>query len=77
MSLHSSARDLLNDETRGADGQHKEPSDKLRLFMIWFLSTEQEISRADMDRFEEALTKSGADISALTYVKQADRIPRL
>lgn len=62
--------DLLNDDSRGEDGQHKEPIDKLRLFMIWFLSTEQDISRADMDRCEEALTRLGADITALAYVKR-------
>ena len=57
--------ELLNDEAKG-----KEPLDKLRLFIIWFLSTEQEVSRADMDRFEDALTKAGADVTALTYVKR-------
>ena len=57
--------ELLNDPEKG-----KEPLDKLRLFIIWFLSTEQEISRAEMDHFEEALSRSGADITALTYVKR-------
>lgn len=57
--------DLLNDEAKG-----KEPLDKLRLFIIWFLSTEQEVSRADMARFEEALTRAGADVTALIYVKR-------
>lgn len=57
--------ELLNDAEKG-----KEPLDKLRLFIIWFLSTEQEVSRAEMDRFEEALTRAGADITALTYVKR-------
>ncbi len=57
--------ELLNDAAKG-----KEPLDKLRLFIIWFLSTEQEVSRAEMDRFEEALTRSGADITALVYVKR-------
>lgn len=57
--------ELLNDAAKG-----KEPLDKLRLFIIWFLSTEQEVSRAEMDRFEEALTNSGVDITALTYVKR-------
>lgn len=57
--------ELLNDESKG-----KEPLDKLRLYIIWFLSTEQEVSRTDMERFEEALTKSGADITALSYVKR-------
>ena len=57
--------DFLNDEGRG-----KEPLDKLRLFIIWFLSTEQDISRAEMDRMEEALTRRGTDIAALQYVKR-------
>lgn len=62
--------ELLNDGSKGS-----EPLDKLRLFIIWFLSTEQDISKSDMERFEEALTKSGADIAALTYVKRLVRYP--
>ena len=57
--------ELINDEAKG-----KEPLDKLRLFIIWFLSTEQEVSRADMERFEDALTKAGTDVTALAYVKR-------
>ena len=57
--------ELLNDAEKG-----KEPLDKLRLFIIWFLSTEQEVSRTEMDRFEDALTRSGAEIKALAYVKR-------
>ena len=57
--------ELLNDPEKG-----KEPLDKLRLFIIWFLSTEQEVTRAELDRFEEALTRAGADIAPLTYVKR-------
>ncbi len=50
----------------------KEPLDKLRYFIIWFLSTEQEVSRADMERFEEALKAAGADTTSLNYVKRYD-----
>ena len=57
--------ELLNDADKG-----NEPLDKLRLFIIWFLSTEQDILRAEMDRFEESLMRSGVDIAALTYVKR-------
>ena len=57
--------ELLNDEGKG-----KEPLDKLRLFIIWFLSTEQDVSRAEMDRFEDTLTKAGCDITPLAYVKR-------
>ncbi|KAL8699176.1 MAG: hypothetical protein Q9201_006153 [Fulgogasparrea decipioides] len=64
--------ELLNDASKG-----NEPLDKLRLFIIWFLSTEQEVSRGDMERFEEALTKAGADITALTYVKKVREVTRM
>lgn len=57
--------EILNDETKG-----KEPMDKLRLFIIWFLSTEQEVSRAEMERFEESLRNAGANITSLAYIKQ-------
>lgn len=48
----------------------KEPLDKLRLFIIWFLSTEQEISRADMEQFGEALQAVGADTTSLAYIRR-------
>ena len=64
--------DLLADPDKG-----KEPLDKLRLFIIWYLSTEAEISRADMDRFEDALTKAGTDTTALVYVKRVREITRM
>lgn len=57
--------EVLNDESKG-----KEPLDKLRLFIIWFLSTEQDVSRADMEKFEESLKAAGADTTSLAYVKQ-------
>jgi len=57
--------EVLADENKG-----NEPNDKLRLFIIWFLSTEQDVSRADMEKFEEALKAAGADTSSLAYVKQ-------
>ena len=64
--------ELLNDPDKG-----KEPLDKLRLFIIWFLSTEQEVSRADMDRFEEALKSVGVDILPLTYIRRVREITRM
>ena len=64
--------EFLNDPDKGQD-----PLDKLRLFIIWFLSVETDVSRVEMDRFEEALTKSGADITALKYVKRVREITRM
>jgi hypothetical protein len=57
--------EVLTDEAKG-----KEPMDKLRLFIIWFLSTEQDVSRAEMEKFDEALKAAGADTTSLAYVKQ-------
>lgn len=65
--------ELVNDPAKG-----NEPSDKLRLFIIWFLSTETELSRSDMSQFEEALTKAGVDdVSSLAYVRQVREITRM
>ena len=46
--------------------------DKLRLFIIWFLSLapEQDVTRAEWTQFEEALTACGADVSCLPYIRQ-------
>ncbi|MCJ1240562.1 Vesicle trafficking between the ER and Golgi [Varicellaria rhodocarpa] len=64
--------ELLKDEAKG-----REPLDKLRLFIIWFLSCEQDVPRTDMERFEEALTTAGADIAALAYVKKVRELTRM
>lgn len=57
-------------EVLADEGKGKEPLDKLRLFIIWFLSTEQDVSRSEMDKFEEALKAAGANTDSLAYVKQ-------
>lgn len=60
----------------GSD-EGNQPDDKLRLFIIWFLSTEQEVSRADMERFEEALKKAEADTVPLAYIRRVREITRM
>ncbi|KAL1641049.1 Vesicle trafficking between the ER and Golgi [Diplodia intermedia] len=64
--------ELIKDADKG-----NEPLDKLRLFIIWFLSTEQEVSRSDLDRFDEALRTAGADTTSLAYVKTVREITRM
>ncbi|KAE8354703.1 Sec1-like protein [Aspergillus coremiiformis] len=65
--------ELINDPAKGS-----EPTDKLRLFLIWFLSTETELTRADMSQFEEALTRVGVqDVSPITYVRQVREVTRM
>jgi hypothetical protein len=65
--------ELINDPGKGTD-----PTDKLRLFIIWFLTTETELSRAELAKFEEALTQAGnQDISSIAYVKRVREITRM
>ncbi|KAG9246197.1 snare docking complex subunit [Calycina marina] len=64
--------EIIKDDTQGS-----QPNDKLRLFIIWFLSTEQEIARADLERFEEALKAAGANITSLAYIKQVRATTRM
>lgn len=47
-----------------------QPTDKLRLFIIWFLSTEQDVSRQEWAQFEEALAAAGCDKTCLAYIRQ-------
>jgi hypothetical protein len=69
----SQIMELINDPAKGSN-----PTDKLRLFLIWFLSTETDLSRADLSQFEEALTRAGVeDISPLTYVRQVRELTRM
>ncbi|KAK3327413.1 Sec1-like protein [Cercophora scortea] len=47
-----------------------QPADKLRLFIIWFLSTEQDVSRPEWKQFEDALAGAGCDTTCLPYIRQ-------
>ena len=50
-----------------------EPLDKLRIFIIWYLSTEQEPQKAEMTRFKEALLIAGVpseSVDALKYIQR-------
>ncbi|KAL4796282.1 Sec1-like protein [Aspergillus venezuelensis] len=65
--------ELINDPAKGTN-----PTDKLRIFLIWFLSTETELSRADISHFEEALTRTGVeDVSPIAYIKQVRELTRM
>lgn len=65
--------ELINDSTKGTD-----PSDKLRLFIIWFLTTETELTRAEMTNFEEALQRAGnTDTASIAYVRRVREITRM
>ncbi|KAK2625024.1 hypothetical protein QTJ16_005393 [Diplocarpon rosae] len=65
-------QDVLEGEDKGT-----EPMDRLRLFIIWFLSTEQDVSRAEMEKYEQLLKTAGAETSSLAYVKQVRATTRM
>lgn len=46
------------------------PGDKLRFFIIWFLSTEQDVTKQEWAQFEEALKEAGCDTTCLAYIRQ-------
>lgn len=50
-----------------------EPLDKLRFFLQWYLTTESDVSRADLESFTQALQTAGADTTAINYVKVRSR----
>jgi len=64
--------ELLKDADKG-----NEPLDKLRLFLQWYLTTEQELSRGDLDSFTQALDAAGADTSAIKYIKTVRQLTRM
>ncbi|KAK9447681.1 Sec1-like protein [Limtongia smithiae] len=59
------------------DPERKEPVDKLRLFLIYYISLDQTIPPTDMAEYEHALVGAGCDLAALTYVKRVREITRM
>ncbi|KAL9051571.1 MAG: hypothetical protein Q9162_005926 [Coniocarpon cinnabarinum] len=64
--------EIIKDKDKGS-----QPMDKLRLFIIWVLSIDQELSRSDMEQCEEALKETGVDTSSLAYIRQVRQISRM
>ncbi|KAF2737073.1 putative Golgi transport protein Sly1 [Polyplosphaeria fusca] len=54
-----------------------EPQDKTRLFIQWYLTTEQDVSRSDLDGFIKALQEAGADTTSINYVKTVRQLTRM
>lgn len=52
------------------DPERKSPVDKMRMFIIWYLSTESVVSKGDMVEYEAALKGVDCDLAPLTYVKK-------
>lgn len=57
--------EIIKDKTKG-----NLPIDKLRLFVIWFLSTELDVSRSEWEEFTQAFSELGVDVESLAYIRQ-------
>lgn len=62
--------ELIKDEKR-------KNTDKIRAFIIWYLSSENDPSKADMNEYEAALREAGCDLAPLTYVKKVRELTRM
>ncbi|CCG83257.1 putative Golgi transport protein Sly1 [Taphrina deformans PYCC 5710] len=54
----------------------RQPQDKMRLFLIYYLSVE-EIKKLEMQEYENALTEAGCDLSPLSAVKKVRELTRM
>ncbi|KAI9260722.1 Sec1-like protein [Phascolomyces articulosus] len=59
------------------DNEKKDPEDKMRLFLIYYLSITEEISQEDMASYEKALEAAGCDLAPLSYIKRVRQLMRM
>lgn len=64
--------DLIKSPEKG-----NQPTDKLRLFIIWYLSIDSDLSRSDLSQFEDALKATGVDTTPLNYIRHVRQISRM
>ncbi|KAI8377346.1 Sec1-like protein [Blakeslea trispora] len=65
--IHRLNKQVLLETLR--DDEKKEPEDKMRLFLIYYLSTVEEIPKEDMEAYEKALAEAQCDMEPLNYIK--------
>ncbi|ORZ00420.1 Sec1-like protein [Syncephalastrum racemosum] len=59
------------------DEEKKNPEDKMRLFLIYYLSTVEEVPKEDMEAYEKALAAAGCDMAPLDYIKRVRQMMRM
>ena len=60
------------------DTEKKDPSDKLRLLMVFYLSMpDSAVPKEDLVEYERALKEAGADLEAWQYIKKLRDITRM
>ncbi|XP_034015687.1 LOW QUALITY PROTEIN: sec1 family domain-containing protein 1 [Thalassophryne amazonica] len=64
LTLDKSVLDIITDPDAGT------PEDKMRLFLIYYITAQQPPSEMDMEQYKKALLDVGCDLSPLIYIKQ-------
>ncbi|XP_051941272.1 sec1 family domain-containing protein 1 [Hippocampus zosterae] len=63
-TLDKSLLDIISDPDAGT------PEDKMRLFLIFYITAPQPPSESDLEQYQTALLDAGCDLSPLAYIKQ-------
>uniref|UniRef100_A0A8B9VZ68 Sec1 family domain containing 1 n=1 Tax=Anas zonorhyncha TaxID=75864 RepID=A0A8B9VZ68_9AVES len=63
-TLDKSLLDMISDPDAGT------PEDKMRLFLIYYISSTQAPSEIDLEQYKKALTDAGCNLAPLNYIKQ-------
>ncbi|KAM9294459.1 sec1 family domain-containing protein 1 [Gastrophryne carolinensis] len=63
-SLDKSLLDIISDPDAGT------PEDKMRLFLIYYITSTQPPSESDVDQYRKALEDAGCNLAPLSYIKQ-------
>ncbi|XP_031436478.1 sec1 family domain-containing protein 1 [Clupea harengus] len=63
-TLDKSLLDIISDPDAGT------PEDKMRLFLIFYITAPMPPSEADVEQYKKALLDAGCDLSPLNYIKQ-------
>nr|XP_033808367.1 sec1 family domain-containing protein 1 isoform X2 [Geotrypetes seraphini] len=63
-TLDKSILDMISDPDAGT------PEDKMRLFLIYYITSVQPPSEVDLEQYRKALTDAGCNLAPLNYVKQ-------
>ncbi|XP_074006125.1 sec1 family domain-containing protein 1 isoform X1 [Numenius arquata] len=63
-TLDKSLLDVISDPDGGT------PEDKMRLFLIYFISSAQAPSEIDLEQYKKALMDAGCNLAPLNYIKQ-------
>uniref|UniRef100_A0A3Q2DUM2 Sec1 family domain containing 1 n=1 Tax=Cyprinodon variegatus TaxID=28743 RepID=A0A3Q2DUM2_CYPVA len=68
-TIDKSLLDIISDPDAGT------PEDKMRLFLIFYITAQQVPSESDLDQYRKALLDAGCDLSPLNYIKQWNSPP--